>query len=188
MDAHPSPSNRYDGVAVALHWALALALLAQIGFGWYVHDVPRGTPARGFFINLHKSTGLTLGVLLVLRLAWRLHRGAPAWPATMSPAQVLAARVAHGALYACMLLLPLTGYLASNVSRHGIKYFHQVLLPPWGPDHPALYAALTTAHTVLSYVLVALIAGHVLAAARHLWRRDGVFARMLPRPAPSPAR
>ena len=157
-----------------------MALLAQIGLGWYASDIPRGTPARGWFINLHKSVGITLAVLLVVRLAWRLRRGAPAWPVTMSRLQVLAARTAHGTLYACMLLLPLAGYLASNFSKHGIKYFNTVLLPPWGADLPRVYGFLTGLHVALSWVLVALIALHVGAALMHLVRRDGVFARMLP--------
>jgi cytochrome b561 len=181
MNSHPVPPGRYDSLAIALHWALALALLAQIGLGWYVHEIPRGTLDRGLFINLHKSIGLTLGLLVLLRLWWRLRRGVPAWPAALSRRQVLAARLAHGALYACMLLLPLTGYLASNFSRHGIKYFNTLVLPPWGPDHAAVYGALNATHAAVSYLLVALIAVHVLAAGRHLLRGDGVFQRMLPR-------
>lgn len=184
MTSPSAVSGRYDRFAIALHWLLAVAVLAQIGLGWYASDIPRGTPARGWFINLHKSVGITLGVLLVVRLVWRLRSGAPAWPATMSRLQVLAARSAHAALYACMLLLPLAGYLASNFSKHGIKYFHTVLLSPWGPDLPRVYAFFTGLHVALSWVLVSLIALHVAAALLHLARRDGVFARMLPPTAP----
>jgi cytochrome b561 len=184
MTSASAASGRYDRFAIALHWLLAVALLAQIGLGWYASDIPRGTPARGWFINLHKSVGITLAVLLVVRLAWRLRSGAPAWPATMSRLQVLAARTAHAALYACMLLLPLAGYLASNFSKHGIKYFNTVLLPPWGADLPQVYRFLTGLHVALSWVLVSLIALHVGAALLHLVRRDGVFARMLPQAAP----
>src|SRR5206468_2806943 len=64
---------RYDGVAIALHWVLGLALVAQIAFGFMLDTLaPRGTPARTDVINLHKSTGIALGVLIVLRMAWRL--------------------------------------------------------------------------------------------------------------------
>ena len=86
-----------------------------------------------------------------------------------------------------MVALPLTGYLASNFSKHGIKYFNTVLLPPWGTDAPAVYAALNGAHGVLSWLLVVLVALHVLAAVVHLGRRDGVFDRMLPARGPASA-
>ena len=179
---HPASSStgRYNRIAIALHWALALALLAQIGLGWYVHDIPRGTPARGYFINIHKSIGLLLGLLVLARLAWRARSGAPAWPATLPRWQVASARAGHAALYACMVVMPLSGYLASNFSKHGIKFFNTVLLPPWGSDDARIYGVLGGIHAATSYLLVALVALHVLAALRHLARRDGVFDRMLP--------
>lgn len=177
------PSHRssgYDRVAVTLHWFIALAIVGQVLLGWYVHEIPRGTPARGWWINLHKSVGLTVGLFIVLRLGWRVLHGAPRPPAAMPRWQVLAASVSHKLLYACMLALPLTGYLASNFSKHGIKFFHRVQLPPWGPDDKALYAALNGAHVALTWVLLVLVGIHVLAAIVHLVRRDGVFGRMLP--------
>ena len=170
----------YDRVAIALHWLLAVALVAQVFLGWYVHDVPRGTPARGFFINLHKSVGLVLGALVLLRLGWRLGRGAPPAPAGLPAWQARAAAASHAALYACMLGLPLTGYVASNFSRHGVKFFNAVVLPPWGADLQSVYVLFNGAHQVLAWVFPWLVALHVLAAVRHLFLRDGVFGRMLP--------
>ncbi|WP_255428238.1 cytochrome b [Ramlibacter cellulosilyticus] len=167
-------------MAVALHWIVALALVGQVLLGWYVHEIPRGTPARGWWINLHKSTGLLLGLLVLFRLGWRLRQGAPARVTGLPAWQRYAAGASHALLYACMLALPLTGYLASNFSRHGIKFFNTALLPPWGADDKAVYAALNGAHVALTWVLVALVALHVLAALTHLVRRDGVFARMVP--------
>ena len=177
----------YGRVAVALHWLVAAAILAQLFLGWYVHDIPRGTPERGFWINVHKSCGLLLGLLVVFRLGWRLRHGAPAMPAGLARWQAAAARASHVLLYACMLALPLTGYLASNFSKHGIKFFNAVLLPPWGVDDRQVYAALNGTHAVLTWVLVALAGAHVLAAIAHLLRRDGVFQRMLPRAAANAA-
>ena len=178
MAASPTSAHGYDRMAIALHWLVAVALVAQVLLGWYVHDIPRGTPARGFWINIHKSSGLLLGLLILFRLAWRLRHRGPAVPGPLRW-QDHAARATHALLYFCMVALPLTGYLASNFSRHGIKFFNLVALRPWGVDNASVYAALNGAHAVLTYVLYALVAVHVAAALAHLARRDGVFGRML---------
>jgi cytochrome b561 len=177
----------YGRVAVALHWLVAIVILGQLFLGWYVHDIPRGTPDRSTWINIHKSAGLCLGLLILFRIVWRLRHGAPAMPARLPAWQSAAARASHGLLYGCMLALPLTGYLASNFSKHGIKFFNAFLLPPWGVDDRQVYAALNGTHVALTWLLVALVALHVLAALAHLLRRDGVFQRMLP-PGRRPAR
>ena len=181
MPTTDSASDRYTRVAMALHWILALALICQIGLGWYLGEVPRGTPARTLWVNFHKSVGITLAVLILFRIYWRLTHAAPPLPAAMATWQKKAALVSHAGLYACMFLMPLTGYLASNFSKFGIKYFNSIVLPPWGPDDKQLYTIFNTAHGVISFVFVALIAIHVLAAISHLVNRsDGVFRRMLP--------
>jgi cytochrome b561 len=172
--------ERYTGVAIGLHWLIAALIAGQIAFGWYLQTVPRGTPARTVYVNLHKSTGLTLALLILVRLGWRLTHKAPPLPASLPVWQRTAARASHAALYACMIVMPAAGYLASNFSKFGVNYFNAILLPPWGVDDRQLYALFNTTHVVTSYVLVALISVHVLAALRHLYLRDGVFLRMWP--------
>jgi cytochrome b561 len=178
-------SERYTGVAKALHWLLALLIFGQIAFGWYLQSVPRKTPARTVYVNLHKSTGLMLGLLVVVRLGWRLTHRAPPLPASVPAWERAAARASHIGLYACMLVMPSAGYLASNFSKFGVNLFNVFLLAPWGIDDRRLYAVFNTTHVVTSYVLVALIAVHVLAALRHLYLRDGVFVRMWPQRSPT---
>ena len=171
---------RYGRVAVALHWGIGTLLLGQIAFGFLLDEIaPRGTPARGAVINLHKSFGIALGVLIAARLAWRLAHRPPAWPAFMPAREARAARLGHVALYACMVTMPLTGYVGSNFSRHGVRFFGTVL-KPWGPDLPAVYNAFQAVHITTAFVFAALIAGHVGLALRHRFvERDGLFARML---------
>jgi cytochrome b561 len=175
---------RYDRVASWLHWGIGVLLLAEIAFGLLLDEIaPRGTPARAGVINLHKSVGIVLGLLVVFRIAWRLAHAAPPWPASMSAARRRAANAGHVALYACMLVSPLAGYLGSNFSRHGVRFFG-IVLPPWGPDWPAAYAFLVGLHDASSYLLLALTVGHVAMAIEHaLVERDGVFERILPWPA-----
>ncbi len=172
---------RYGRVAAALHWLIGAALLVQIGFGFLLDEIaPRSTPSRGAVINLHKSVGITLGVLIVLRLLWRLRHRPPDWPAAMAPWQRRAARLGHGALYACMLVMPASGYIASNFSKHGVKFFG-IALRPWGPDLPSVYDAFNGLHIVTAFVFTALIVGHVAVALKHaLVDRDTVFARIWP--------
>jgi cytochrome b561 len=172
-------SMRYTGVAIVLHWLTAALLIGQISFGWFLESVPRGTPMRGFYVNVHKSTGMTLALLVLARITWRLLNSPPSLPSFMPSWERRAAQWSHLALYTCMLGMPLSGYIASNFSQHGVKFFNVVTLPPWGVDAPRVYAVFNTTHILLSYLFVTLILVHVVAAVRHAIRRDGVFARML---------
>jgi cytochrome b561 len=177
----PQPA-RYTGTAIALHWLIALLLLGQFAFGLMLEDIPRGTPERGYYVNLHKSSGIVIGFLILLRLGWRLTHKPPALPASTPPWQRRAARFSHAALYLCMLALPLSGYLASNFSKHGVKFFHVVHWAPWGPDDKALYAFFNGAHHFFALLLALLVAIHVLAVAKHmLIDRDRLLLRIWPR-------
>ncbi|MGX4644355.1 cytochrome b [Massilia sp. SYSU DXS3249] len=174
--------DRYTATAIALHWLIALLLLGQFAFGLMLEDIPRGTPERGYYVNLHKSSGIVIGLLILLRLGWRLTHKPPALPESMPRWQRRAARFSHIALYACMLALPLSGYLASNFSRHGVKFFNLVRWAPWGPDDKALYAFFNGAHHLFALLLALLVAVHVLAVIKHmLVDRDGLLLRMWPR-------
>jgi cytochrome b561 len=176
--------TRYTRTAIALHWLIAVLLLGQFAFGWLLEDIPRGTPARGYYVNLHKSTGVLLGLLILLRIGWRLGHRAPPLPAEMSHWQRRVARLSHLALYLCMLLLPLTGYLGSNFSKHGINFFNVVKWAPWGRDDKFLYTIFNQAHQVTALVLAAFVVLHLLAVAKHaLLDRDQVLSRMWAWPA-----
>jgi cytochrome b561 len=177
----PAGIVRYDRVAARLHWGIGLALLGQLAFGFLLGEIaPRGTPARAGVINLHKSIGLVLGALIVVRIGWRLVHRPPPWPGSMTARQQGAARWGHVALYTCMAVLPIAGYVGSNFSRHGIRFFG-LALAPWGPDWPAASALLVGIHVTAALVFTALIAGHVAMAFRHAaFDRDGSFARIVP--------
>ena len=179
--AEPIQITRYGRVAIALHWLIGLALLAQIVFGFLLDDIaPRGTPLRGNVINLHKSFGLVLALLIAVRLVWRLTHQPPAWPLSMPGWQRRAALLGHRAMYACMIVMPVAGYVASNFSKHGIKFFG-LALRPWGPDLPAVYEFFNGLHVVTAVLFCVLIAGHVGFALKHsLVDHDGLFARIWP--------
>lgn len=173
---------RYDRSARVLHWLAALLLLGQLAFGWWLGEVPRNTPLRGYAVNLHKSIGILIGLLIVVRLVWRLRHPAPALPAAVPRWQRRLAAASHHLLYVLMLLVPLAGYLASNFSKFGVKFFNAILLPPWGPEDKQLYTLFNQTHKVAVVLLMLLVAVHVAAALMHALRRDGVFTRIWLRP------
>jgi cytochrome b561 len=173
-------TNRYTRTAITLHWLLVILLLSQVIFGWYLEGIERGTPARTIYVNLHKSTGICIALVILFRLYWRLTHPAPPLPLAMPTWERLAAKWSHVLLYVCMLVMPLSGYIASNYSKYGVNFFNAIKLPPWGVDDKAIYGFFNTTHIVTSYVFLTLIAIHVLAALRHAFARDGIFGRMWP--------
>lgn len=172
-----SPTVRYTRIAIALHWLLAAALLYQLALGWWMIDLPKQPPGlRAGWFNWHKSLGIAICIVVLLRLAWRLahaapgHDQLPAW-------QRRAAEVSHALLYACMLVLPLSGYVGSVLSGYPVKFFG-IVLPPWLPAWPAGKQFLSGLHFAAVCVFMALIALHVAAALWHWWQRDGIASRM----------
>src|SRR5258708_39634654 len=75
--------ERYTRTAMLLHWLIALAIVAQIGFGWDLQQIPRRTPDGTLYVNYHKSTGMLIGLLILARIAWRLKHQPPGLPASM---------------------------------------------------------------------------------------------------------
>lgn len=172
---------QYTRTAMALHWLIAFLLAGQFIFGWLLDGIARNTPARGFYINLHKSTGIVIGLLIVVRIVWRLTHRAPPLPPALAQWQQRVARISHLAMYLCMLLIPLSGYLAANFSKHGIKFFNTFKWAPWAGDDQLLYMFFKQTHQVTTVLLAALIAVHLLAVAKHaLLDRSPIFARMWP--------
>ncbi len=75
--------QRYTHTAMWLHWLIAILLMSQFAFGWYLNDIARGVPARGYFVNLHKSTGMLIALLILSRIVWRLTHAPPSLPDTI---------------------------------------------------------------------------------------------------------
>ncbi len=180
--------SRYDSVAIALHWVIALGILVQIvmGLGMAHLAIPVGLKFQLY--QLHKSIGITVLFAVFLRVLWRLTHKPPALPAAMPVLERRAADGAHLALYGFMLALPLTGWVLVSVSPYNIPTVLFGLIP-W-PDLPILSTLQdkTTAdsvagfiHSRLAWVMAALVGLHALAALRHHFvLRDGILSRMLP--------
>lgn len=171
--------SRYTRTAVALHWLIAALVIAQIAWGWWMQGIakdPVGPRVDAF--NLHKSTGMLILALMLVRLGWRLCHPPPALP-PMPRWQRIAARASHALLYTALIAQPVLGYLGSVASGYPVRVFG-VELPAWGERNPVLKDAMGRAHLAVAVLLMAAITVHVGAALRHAVSRDGVMRRMLP--------
>lgn len=174
-----SETQTYTATAKFLHWLIAVAVFAQISLGLWMIGIPKSPPGvRVYWFNMHKSIGITLGALILLRLVWRLTHRAPPLPATVPAWQRMAAKTSHVLLYVCMIVMPLSGYLGSSFTKYPIIYWG-MRLPHWGWEAPALKELMSQVHFVTVIIFITLIAIHVSGALKHLLiDRDGVFQRM----------
>lgn len=170
----------YHSAAKALHWITALAVLGLLGLGLWMTDLPLGF-TKLYTYNWHKWIGLTVLVLTVGRLLWRWRHPPPPLPGAVARWQAVLAPIAHWALLALLLAMPLSGWLMSSAAGVSVFWFGYVPLPDLVPRDPGLFEALRTTHYILSRVLMAVLALHVAAVVHHdLLRSDGVFRRMWP--------
>lgn len=170
--------HRYDKFSVLLHWTMALLLLGQIGLGLWMLELPKDSSGqRTYWFNIHKSVGMLLGVLVLLRLIWAaLRQAVPSWPASVF-SQALA-RCNHRLLYALMVLLPVTGFLGSVFSGYPIRFFGQKL-PKIGERWEQGKELMSLLHEWSAYGLMLLIAMHLLGVIYHqLIIKDALIRRM----------
>ena len=173
--------EEWGSVSMALHWLVVVLILMMAVIGLTMGDLPNG-PDKIWVYALHKSIGITILVLVVLRLAWRLYAGAPAAVAGTPGWQERTASLTHWALYALLLAMPLSGWVLNSASGFPLQWFGLFNLPPLaGRDHD-LHELAEEVHELLFWILVALVVAHAAAAFyHHLFQRDATLARMLPR-------
>lgn len=180
-----APTGRYTRTAIGLHWLIAILVLAMIGFGWWMQTIPKSPPGlRAEAFNLHKSIGMSVLLLMLLRVFWRAINPPPGFP-PMPRWQARAARAVHLLLYLCLIVQPLSGYLGSAYSGYPVKFFG-LTLPAWAPRDAAVKDAMSVVHLANSWVLVAALLLHLGGSFKHAFiDRDGSFRRMWPWPARS---
>lgn len=181
---HPQP-KRYSAVAIALHWLLALVILAMFGVGIYMTDLPF-SPLRLKLYNWHKWAGISFLALTLLRLLWRVTHRPPALPAAIEQAmpswQTRAYHATHHVMYALFFAVPLLGWAYSSAAGFPIVLFGQLPLPDLLPASKELAEMVKPWHQLSALALMALAALHIAAALKHQWvDRDGLLKRMLPR-------
>lgn len=181
--AASTASPRYSGIAVSLHWVLALAIVASFSVGVYMHDLPFSI-ARIKLFNYHKWAGITILVLSLLRLLWRLtHRPPPLSPRQLAvtPAwQQRTAKVSHALMYVLFFAVPLLGWAYSSAAGLPIVWFGVLPLPDFVPvNRDMANALLKPLHAYAAFTLGGVVLLHVAAAFKHQFiDRDHLMSRM----------
>ena len=173
--------DQWGSISKLLHWLVVLLILAMAWIGLTMGDLPNG-PDKIATYALHKSIGITILVLVLLRLGWRLYAGAPA-PVPGTPSwQDRIASLTHWALYALLLAMPISGWVVNSSSGFPLQWFGLVNLPAIVGRDQELHELAETIHETLFWILITLVVLHAAAAFyHHLFQRDATLARMLPR-------
>lgn len=173
-------NESYGIIAQSLHWLVAALVLVQLGLGLYAASLPVSL-ARLQWLSHHKSLGLAILALVLLRLAWRSMNPPPALPESMPRWQRGAASATHWLLYLLLLLAPLAGWMHASAAGLSVNWFGLFQVPDLISKQPELSDLLKTVHKGCVALLALLLLGHVGAALRHaLVLRDGIAHRMLP--------
>jgi cytochrome b561 len=172
--------DSWGSVAKAFHWLIAALIFAQFPLGWVAVNL-RLSPAKFYLFTWHKSIGLTILLLVVLRLLWRWANPVPRLPAGMRPWERAGARVDHLALYLLMFAAPLTGWVVDSASNIPFKMFWLFRPPRIVSPSKVLEEAFKGIHDNLSIAFAILLAVHIGAALwHHFFRHDAVLLRMMP--------
>jgi cytochrome b561 len=170
----------YGSVAKFFHWTIFLLIAALLTIGFLMTGMPMG-PDKFKIYGLHKSVGITLLLLVLLRLIWKLANITPLLPNSLTPLEKLAARSVHALLYVAIIAMPLSGWLMSSASGFSVSVFGWFTLPDLiGPDK-ALAGQLRDLHGWLGFVVIVLVLAHAGAALlHHFYYKDNILRRMLP--------
>ena len=175
-----SDTSRFDPIVRTAHWLTLFLILGVYATALLMHRLP---VPLSLTLQLHRSFGLTVWLVTVLRLTWRQFSRFPDWPANMSQAMRWAAKAMEYALYCLLLLQPILGLLHSNAHGARVKIFFLFQLPQLIERNHDLAEKLGTTHEIVASLLFALIVLHASAALfHHIILRDETLTRMLPGP------
>ena len=171
---------QYTRTAKSLHWLMALLIIGLVPLGLYMHELPL-SPQKLQLYSWHKWAGVTVFVLLLVRVSWRLTHQPPALPWHMSKTEQLAAHAGHIVLYLLMLAIPVSGWLMSSAKGIQTVWFGVLPIPDLLAKDKELGNALAELHEILSWTMVAVLVAHVGAALKHHFiDKDDVLKRMMP--------
>ena len=180
-------TSRYTKTAVILHWLIAIFIFGMFALGWYMSDLPKEAPKamaydlfdwgiytwklseptapRSFYFNLHKSIGITIMALIIIRILWRITHRPPALLSSYKAWERKLATGAHHLLYLLMVALPVSGIIMATYSKYGIKWFGMPFIK--GLDNNPLREIYKEAHEVIGIIILVVIGLHVAGALKH---------------------
>jgi cytochrome b561 len=191
--------SRYTKTAIILHWLIAIFIALMFVLGWYMAELPKEAPKqmaydlfdlgvytwqlaeeaspRTFYFNLHKSLGLTVLALIILRVLWRITHTPPAALSSYKAIEKKVATATHHSLYLLMLAVPATGLIMAINSKYGVKWFGIDVIA--GLDNKPVRDFFECTHEFVGIVLLVLIGIHLLGALKHKFiDKDDTMSRM----------
>lgn len=177
-----SPNQHYHAVAKTLHWLVAGMVILQFVLAKLAELADEaGSSVRELaLLANHKSVGITILALVIVRLAWRQRHPPPPLPLSLPRWQVRASRFSHWLLYSLLFAMPVSGWLMSSASAYSVSWFNVLQLPDFVAPNPELKGCFLEIHELLAKLLFAVASVHILAALKHaLIDKDDVMHRML---------
>jgi cytochrome b561 len=177
----PHQLRRYTRTAMVFHWLVAVLVIATIPVGGTMAELERGPTQDAMFI-FHKNVGVLLFLLVSARLIWRLMNPPPPLPASVPDWQRVASQAVHGALYALLFIMTISGYVYVKAGGFPIESLDALGVPPLVPQNKVLSDSAKYIHSLARIALIALVLLHIGAALHHQFvRKDGLIRRMWPR-------
>lgn len=170
----------YGAIAKFFHWAIFLLIAGLFIAGFIMTDMSNG-PDKFKIYGIHKSTGIVVLMLALMRLGWKMASVAPLLPESMHVLEKLAARIGHAVLYILMIAMPISGWMMSSAAGFPVSVFGLFILPNLIEPSKEVANNLRNAHEFMAYILLVVVALHVLAALlHHFYYKNNVLKRMLP--------
>ena len=172
--------DRYGRVSRLLHWAIAILFISLIPMGIFASMIPEETSYRNAYYVVHKTIGVTVFLLVIVRLIWNKISKRPALDNTLTLIEKKLAHRAHNILYFMLLVIPVTGFMMTSYHGYGTFFFFWELPPLW--EQSNIYQLWGGFHKyLLPYLVYIILGAHILGALKHQFvdKHDSVFKRMV---------
>lgn len=174
-------TSSFGFVAKSFHWVISFLIIAMLVFGYFLENY-NDTPIQEIVYNTHKTIGIIILTLVVMRLGWRWFNIQPGYSSTLPPAYKIIVRLAHYAIYLVIIAMPISGWVMATAAGHVPHFLGWFYFPMPGISlNEQLAGQAFQVHNTLAIILIVLVSLHVLAALfHHIVLKDNVLKRMLP--------
>lgn len=171
---------QYSSLSKAFHWVIAFVVIMMLIVGFFLDDIPEQFKGTAYMI--HKSTGITLFFLMIIRFIWIHSSGKPPLPKSMNHWEQILSRLVQYGFYLLLIIMPLSGWIMSVAADRVPTYFGMFKAPlPWIKSNKSLSEFMADSHEIIAWIIIAFITLHILGALKHHFiDKDNVLIRMLP--------